>query len=156
MGEWRRSRVAFQDGHMASSASKLKQAPLPLQWSAASKSCRTGAGMARSCSPRRGTPSIRVRPAPLAEAILPGFIRSPGSKARLTASSAGISGPNVAGTNSERNPLPCSPQSRPPYLAVRATTPSVTSRIRPFWAGSFRSMAGRTCSTPASTWPNMP
>ena len=62
----------------------------------------------------------------------------------------------LAGLYSARNPLPCSPHSRPPYFAVSATTSSEICFISTSCCGSHMSSAGRTCSTPASTWPNMP
>ena len=89
LGECLRSRVALYEGHIASSGSQVKQAPLPLQCNASSYAARTGGGMVRSSWPLVVSPSIRSSSPSSGVAILPGLSWLRGSKAALIDCSVG-------------------------------------------------------------------
>ena len=157
LGECRRSRVPFQEGHMASSGSQLKQAPLPLQCIASSKPARTSAGMVRSNWPFIGTPSMVGELAVAGRGDLAGIELIARVERRLDRLQGRIERPEeLAARTPSARPCRARPRAGRHNAASAPTTSSVTARISFSWAGSLMSMAGRTCSTPASTWPNMP
>ncbi len=157
-GEWIRLRLIFIDGHIGLFASKLKHRPLPLHSIAPRQVCRTASGICRSQVPRFTASTFIIGASiPCGGQILPGLSRLCGSKAAfILRSSPYRTSPKKAGLYSARKPFPCSPHNSPPYLAVSATTSSEICFINSSCCGSHISSAGRTCSTPASTWPNMP
>ncbi|MNE19913.1 hypothetical protein D3C80_1130120 [compost metagenome] len=152
-GEWMRLPVIFIDGHIGLRTSKLKHRPLPLHSIAPRNEVRTSTGMRRSRVPRLTASTFIIGAStPSGEQILPGLRRLFGSKAALMRRSSRYScSPKNSGLYSARKPLPCSPHSKPPYLAVSATTRSESCFISTSCWGSHMSSAGRTCSTPAST-----
>ena len=59
LGEWMRSRVIFDDGHITLSVLVSKHCPLPLQWMTVLSASRSAGAICRSSAPRVG-PSTRA------------------------------------------------------------------------------------------------
>ncbi len=117
-GEWMRWLLTFIDGHIGLLTSKLKHSPLPLHSIAPRQLLRTAMGICRSQVPRFAASTFIIGASiPSGGQIFPGFRRLSGSKTALILRSSAYSvSPKKAGLYSARNPLPCSPHSRPPSL----------------------------------------